>query len=409
MWMFLFAAVFLMLAAVFEAVEASFLSLTEAKAAALAKHDRRAVLALKLKRDPRKLLSTILLGQTVLHLMASSLVAIAAEEMWGAAGIGIATVVMTLVVFIFINLVPKTLANHRPERFALPLARTVQVLMICFTPVVAVSDFFLRAVAGPNGPSEAGEEEIRAMMEIAADEGGVETGEQELIERVFLFNDITADDVLTPAEQMVTVEATAKLHELLEKMNATRYSRFPVTGDHGLIIGTIHVKDVLGRLAELTIDKFMQVTAGEIAHQAKFIEEETLIDDLMRDFKRGRVHMAIVQDKQGNVTGLVTMEDLIEELVGEIADESDIDEHIIKRLSKRVVLVHGDIEISAVNRFFNTNIDDEGHRTVGRLMLAHANNNVKVGEIQWLAPNLKASIEQVHKRRLGRVRLVKEN
>jgi putative hemolysin len=409
MYLFLIAAVILAVAAVFEGAEAAFLSLTEAKAVALSKHDPRAAVALKLKRQPRKLLSTLLLLQTVLELMASSLVAVAAEELYGVAGIGIATAVMTVIFLIFVNLVPKAAGTHRPERLALPLAPVMRVLMIAFAPIVTLADLLMKSVTGSKAGSETGEEEIRAMMEIAADEGGVETGEQELVERVFLFNDITAADVLTPAEQMVTLEADAKLHECLEVMNVTRYSRYPVMGDHGLVIGTIHVKDVLGRLADLPIDKFMQVSAAEITQQAKFIEEGVLIDDLMRDFKRGRVHMAIVQDKHGTVTGLVTMEDLIEELVGEIADESDIDEHIIKRVSKRVVLVHGDIEIAAVNRFFNTNIDDEGQRTVGRLLLAHGGGSLKVGDSQMLADNLKASVEQVHRRRLGRVRLVKEN
>jgi CBS domain containing-hemolysin-like protein len=407
-YIFLIAAAIIAVAAVFEGAEAAFLSLTEARAAALAKRDPRAAIALKLKREPRKLLSTLLLLQTVLHLTASSLVAVAAEELYGAAGVGIAAAVMTFVVLVFANLIPKAIATQRPDRFALPLARLIRVLMIVFTPIVVAADWLMLSVAGAKAGAGMGEEDIRAMTQLAVQKGEVESGERELIERVFLFNDITAADVLTPSQQMVTVPADAKLNECLDVMNETRYSRYPVIGEHGLIIGIVHVKDILRRLAELPIDEFTKVTVESIATQAKFIEESQLIDDLFRDFKRGQVHMAIVQDKRGQVIGLITMEDLIEELVGEIADESDVDEHIIKRVGKRVILVHGDIEIASVNRFLNTDIRDDGHRTLGRLIIAKTGGMPRVGDSFRLSPSLKASVEQVAQRRLVRVRLVKD-
>lgn len=408
MYLFPVVVALLALAAIFEGTEAGFLSMTEAQAYALAKKDKRAAVALRLKRQPRKLLTTLLIMQTVLNLGTSSLVAVAAERAYGAAGVGIATAGLTFVVLVFVNLVPKSVANHHPRSFTLPMARPTEIIMIILTPLVAAADWTMRLIVGDGGATAATEEEIRAMTRLAAKRGTVEQGEQVLIERVFLFNDITAADVLTPRELMVTMAAGSPLPDCLMVMNAVRYSRYPVVGDNGAVKGIIHIKDVLEKLVELRPEQFSLLTAQEIVRPVPFVSDTQLIDDLLRDFKRNRTPMAIVTDRNGEVVGLVTLEDLIEELVGEIADESDIDEHIIKRVSRLVVLVHGDIEIANVNRFLNVAVPDDGNRTIGRLITALAGGVPKAGTSFRLSPHLTATVEQVSRRRLTRVRLNKE-
>lgn len=404
---FLIAAAILALAAVFEGTEAAFLSLTTARAHALAKRDPRAELALNLKREPHRLLSTLLLVQTVLHLAASSLVAVAAERLYGTTGVAVAATAMVFIVLVFANLIPKAVGMQHPERLALPMARPARFIMTVFLPVVWAADKLMRLVAGRRATLAADEEEVRALAQVAAAGGGMEEGERVLIERVFLFNDITAADALTPREQMATVSASLPLPDCLSYMDKAGYSRYPVVGKNGTVTGVVHVKDVLAHLAAGPAERFAATAAGDIAGPVKFVGEDQPIDDLLREMKRGRTHLAIVLNKGGAVAGLITMEDLIEELVGEIADESDIDEHIVKRVSKRVVLVHGDLEISSVNRFLNVNLAEDGHRTVGRLILSVAKDQAEVGDSYRLADNLTAEIEAIQGRRLTRVRLIK--
>jgi putative hemolysin len=237
----------------------------------------------------------------------------------------------------------------------------------------------------------------------------VEAGERELIERVFLFNDITAEDVMTPREDIEWLRADATLVETVPIVNKTKFSRFPVHGgDDDKVTGIVHIKDVLEAFAESAKTGSSMPLVGEIADTPMFVPETKLIDDLFRDFQRQHAHMAVVINEYGSTVGIVTVDDLLAELVGEIADESDIDEHIIKRIDKQTIVVHGDAELSDINRFFNAKIKGPSNKTVSRLILEKFGDVPQQGTQIELNEHLTATVESVANLRIQKVRLTKK-
>lgn len=396
----------LVIAAGFEGAETSLLSISEVRLRTLSKKgDRRADTVLKLRSNVRILLGTLLLGQTVCDIVAASLAALFSHGIFGDAGIAAETAIMTVIVLVFVNLIPKSHAAQDQERWALISAYPVFVLTVVLSPLVKLIDRFVSLFVRGNGAATlVTEEEIRTMTLMGVTSGSVERGEKELIDRVFLFNDITANDVLTPREYMVTLDANMPVSEAVSAVDADKYSRYPVLDDNGAVSGIVHIKDLLGAIAHGRTDG---TTVGSLAALPVMVTDDTLIDDLFRRMKRERVHMAIVENPQNGIVGLITLEDLLEELVGEIADESDIDEYVIKRIDKYTLLVHGDTDIPDVNRFFNTKIDGGDVRTIGRYVRGRAGKSAKPGQPVMIGDNLMAIIEEANRDRVLRVRLIK--
>lgn len=400
--------VLLFIAACFEGAETGMFAVSDVRLQTLAQQgDKRALIVIKLKKNVRRLLGTLLLGQTICDIAAASLATLVAHDISGEWAVAIEAALMTVVVLIFVNLIPKSHAAHSPEKWALRAARAVWLLTLVLGPVVKILDRFASLFV-PAGASDThiSEEEIRTMAGMGVTLGVVEGGEKELIERVFLFNDITAADVLTPKELMFTLDAAAKLGDVIDLINSQKFSRYPVYADtKDNIIGVVHIKDVFGHMSDPV--ELTKHVVRDFVSPPVFVSETALIDDLFREFKRKRVHMAIVQNEAGAVVGLVTLEDLLEELVGEIADESDVDENVIKRINKHTVLVHGDTDVPDINRFFNVNIEAGDHRTIGRLVREKAKNVPKQGQPVMVADEVMAVVEQVNRGRIMRVRLIK--
>jgi CBS domain containing-hemolysin-like protein len=402
---------FLVVAAWFGGAETSLLSVSEVRIQTLIrKGNTRAVIVQKLRTNSRRLLGTLLLGQTICDISAASLATLVAHDIYGDWGVPIETGVMTIIVLIFVGIIPKSLAANSRESWALASAKPIQLLTNIFGPIVTMVDviagLFIRSKADENVISE---EEIKTMTHLGVKSGVVESGEHEMIERVFLFNDITASDVLTPKEIMVSLDGEESLADALSVINSSKFSRFPVySGAKDNIVGIVNIKDMFERLSEADVDEFSRIPLRDLAKPPIFVVESELIDDLFRLCKKARTHMVLVRDKDQHLVGLVTLEDLLEELVGEISDETDIDEHVIKRLDKRTILVHGDTEIPDVNRFFNTKIPPTEHRTLGRLIMSIAKGTPRAGIQVKIDANTSALIEQVSKRRILRVRLTKQ-
>ncbi|HTK04209.1 MAG TPA: hemolysin family protein [Candidatus Eisenbacteria bacterium] len=371
--------------------------------------DRRAALVGVLRKDMRRTLSTLLLGMTLFDIAASAIATIITSRLFGESAVTIEAVGLTIIVLVFVRIIPKSYAIHNPERWACRLAAVSSFLVTVLSPVVAVvnamvAPFYRRL--GKEAPLPVSEDEIKTMARMGVKSGAVEHGEKELIERVFLFNDITAGDVMTPREVMVGLEAGTQLGATLASVNAQRYSRYPVyDGTMDAIVGIVHIKDMLAQVQKP--GALETLTLRDIAAPPVYVQEKALIDDLFRELKRQHVHMAVVVNDAKAVVGLVTLEDLLEELVGEISDESDVDEHVIKRIDKHTVLVHGDTDIPDVNRFFNTRIEAGEERTVGRLVRRKAGKVPKQGQPVMVAEGLMAIVEQINRGRILKVRLIK--
>lgn len=400
--------VLLLLSVCFEGAEAAFLSVNDVRIQMrVRKGDRRAALIEKMRMNTRRTLGTLLLGQKFCDVGTSAFATVAATERYGDLGIGIATGVMTLVTLIFMNLIPKSLAANDPERWSLVFARPLYAFTVVLGPVTNLVDRFVGLFVRSSGnEGQFSEEEIRTMAHMGVKTGAVEHGERELIERVFLLNDITAYEVLTPKELVVSLDARKPLADVLPVINSHGFSRYPVyDGSPDVIVGVVHIKDVLARMTDAETAE--RLTLRDVMATPVFVKETELVDDLFRDMKRRRAHMAIVMNGEKAVVGLVTLEDLLEELVGEISDESDLDETVIKRVDKHTILAHGDTDIPDINRFFNTKIEQGEERTVGRLVRKKAGKTPKQGQPVMIAEGLMAVVEQVSRGRILRVRLIK--
>lgn len=400
--------IFLAVAAVFEGAETSLISMGDVRLQTLMKQgDTRAITVINLRKNVRTLLGTLLMGQTVCDIAAASLATLVAHGAFGERGVAIETVVMTIIVLIFVNLIPKSHAANHIEKWALTVAKPVYVLTVALGPLVGVIDRFVGLFVKSKGAEAVvTEEEIRTMTMMGVSTGAVEHGEKELIERVFRLNDITAADVMTPKEIMVNLDARKPLSDALAVMNSHKYSRYPVYDSAtDAVVGIVHIKDVLAHAIEP--GALERMTIRDVMSPAVFVPESMLIDDLFRELKRQRVHMAVLVSADKALVGLVTLEDLLEELVGEISDESDVDEHVIKRLDKHTVLVHGDTDIPDINRFFNTRIEPGEERTVGRLVRRKAGRVPKQGQPVLIDDGLMAVVEQINRGRILRVKLIK--
>jgi CBS domain containing-hemolysin-like protein len=214
------------------------------------------------------------------------------------------------------------------------------------------------------------------MASIGVQEGTVQKREAEIIKKVFQLNDITAEDVMTPRSEVYALEENRKLKSIKNKIISSSFSRIPVykkSIDH--ITGILYKDDALIHLAKKGVD----ITLKEVAREAIFIPESKFIDELMREFQTRGIHMAVVVNEYGEVVGIVTLEDIIEELVGEIVDETDVSEELIKRIDKKTILVHGITEVKHINGFFNISLD-ERYTTISGLIEDKLNRIPKTGQ-----------------------------
>jgi putative hemolysin len=398
--------------AMLSGAEAAFLAVSDIRLRTLCDQgNKQAALVIKLKSDMRKLLAVILATQTASDTLASALATLAATKATGDVGVGIAAGVMTFITFIAVNLIPKSLAAANPIGWVLNLARAAQVLVLVFHPLVAGIDKLVSRLLPVDtmiGPIHTSEDDIRTMAKLAVQEGTVETGEREMIERVFLMNDITAFDVMTPGEEMVMLEAGQSIAETMNLVNSSGFSRYPVfRGEKSEVIGVLHIKDMFRRISD-NPDNGLKTPVGELVEPAIFVPKTKLIDDLLTEFQKLRNHMALVVNEHGSIVGLVTLEDLLEELVGEIADESDVDNYIIKRIDKDTIIIHGEVEVKDVNRFLNTKIDAPAHKSLAWVVMKELGSIPHEGQKVSIAHNLTATVEEMINLKISKIRLDKD-
>jgi CBS domain containing-hemolysin-like protein len=281
-----------------------------------------------------------------------------------------------------------------------------------FGPLVRVLDRLVEYIT-PFDDTEArptvSEEEIKTLARLGVKAGTIEKEESELIERVLLFSDITAEDVMTPAEKVVYLDGGRTVAEVADVIATEGFSRYPVwDGKQTNVVGITHIREIFERIAGNPADAMGSVRIKDLAEPAMVVVATMKIDDLLRAFQKQHTHMALVVNEYGSVIGLVTIEDLLEELVGEIADETDVDTHVIKRVDKNTVIVHGDAEVVDVNRFFNTRIEGPANKTLSRVILEKLERVPAQGETVAITDDLGAEIMVASTTKIERIRLVKK-
>lgn len=368
--------VVLALAAFASGSEAALFSVPYAKVKAMVAAKRPGAKALlKIKDNMTYPIGTIVIVNNIATIVGSSVEGVIAHHVFGSIGLGLFVAFFTFCVIIFAEIVPKTLGESYSDALAPLIAPTVLFLTGIFRPVLWLIDRALRSLHAGQDVKTVSEEEIKIMAQMGRLSGSVEADESQMIRRVFKLNDITADDMMTVAAYIEDIPGDVSLGEQRQRILDLRHSRVPVTGDTPeQILGVALTRDLISAIAR---DEF-NATPNDFLQEALRVRNDAAADDLLPLFQGKEQHLAIVEDAEGRRVGVVTLEDVLEELVGEIADEKDIRPATIKRLSKGEILVDEGTEVARINHFFNVAIASES--TIGDFVLEKFGRKPKVGE-----------------------------
>lgn len=345
----------------FSGLEVALVGIRKSKVIQLYNEGKKGSKALhKLKTNPSWMMSSVNLGNNLVNVGASALATSVAIRLFGNDGLGIAVGVMTFLILVFGEITPKTYCNANSTKIALRYAPVLLGFSYAFYPVVKFFEIITRGVVKITGssytPPPITEEEIKGVIDQGLEEKAIEKEEMELVHGALKFDDTVIRSVMTPRTKMFTLNSKTLLFEALPQINQSGYSRIPIYGEtRDDIVGFIHVRDVL---KELEIDNKM-VTLEEISRKPVFVSQEKMVSSLLKEMKGRKTHMAIVVDEHGGVEGLVTLEDLLEEIVGEIEDETDLTRKTgYERIDQDTIITNGDIEIDIVNEVFKTRIPE---------------------------------------------------
>jgi CBS domain containing-hemolysin-like protein len=406
----LVAVFFLVLFTAFLAMaETALTRMNRVKAGSLADEGKRgAATLLRLVEHPERTLNPVLLLVLLFTLTAATLVGIVADHLFGPWGIAIATGFEVVVIFVFAEAAPKTWAVQHAERAALLVAPVVAGV-VGFPPLrmlarglIGMSNVILPGKGLKQGPFVS-EEELLAFADVAVEEGEIEQTERALIHSIIEFGDTVAREVMVPRPDMVAVEGRSRVVDVIEVAIAAGFSRIPVY-EQGIddVVGVVYLKDLMRAEREGK----GEVEVRELVREAKFTPETKPVHDLMREMQHGKFHMAIVVDEYGGTAGLVTLEDLIEELVGEIVDEFDVEEPLADRLPNGDFRVNARMAIDEVNELTHACLPEGDWDTVGGFVYSQLGHVPAEGEtLDYDGHRLVA--EKVQGRRIGRVRISK--
>ena len=319
----------------------------------------------KLKHNPGWMMSSVNLGNNMVNVGSSALATSVALRMFGDDGLAIAVGIMTFLILVFGEITPKTYCNANATKIALRFAPVLLAFSYAFWPVVKLFEIITRGMVRITGSSYHAppitEDDIKGIVEQGFADKALEKDESELVHSALEFDDTVIRTVMTPRTKMFMLPAKMLLFEALPAINQSTHSRIPIFGEtHDDIVGFVHVRDILHQLEK---EKEM-VTLEQLARKPVFASQEKMVSSLLKEMKGRKTHMAIVIDEHGGVEGLVTLEDLIEEIIGDIEDETDeIKAADYKTVDKDTIIANGDIEIEKINKIFKTSIpegDDYG-------------------------------------------------
>jgi CBS domain containing-hemolysin-like protein len=354
-------AILIGLSGFFSGLEVALVGIRKSKVVQLFNEGKKGSKALhKLKMNPSWMMSSVNLGNNLVNVGASALATTVAMRLFGNDGLGIAVGIMTFLILVFGEITPKTYCNANSTKVALRCAPILLVFSYVFYPVVkffeTITNGVVRITGSSQIPPPITEDEIRGVIDQGLEENALEKEEMELVHGALKFDDTVIRSVMTPRTKMFVLISKMLLFEALPQINQRGHSRIPIFGDTSDdIVGFIHVSDVL---KELEKDNKM-VSLEQIARKAVFASQEKMISSMLKEMKGRKTHMAIVVDEHGGVEGLVTLEDLLEEIVGEIEDETDVIKQVTyERIDQDTIITNGDIEIDVINDLFKTNIPD---------------------------------------------------
>jgi len=345
----------------FSGLEVALVGIRKSKVIQLFQEGKKGSKALhKLKTNPSWMMSSVNLGNNLVNVGASALATSLAIRLFGDDGLGIAVGVMTFLILVFGEITPKTYCNANSTKIALRYAPVLLTFSYVFYPVVKFFEVITKGVVKLTGssymPPPITEEDIKGVIDQGLEEKAIEKEEMKLVKGALKFDDTVIRSVMTPRTKMFTLNSKMLLFEALPQINQSGHSRIPIYGDtKDDIVGFIHARDIL---KELEKDNKM-TSLEQIARKPVFASQEKMVSALLMEMQGRRTHMAIVIDEHGGVEGLVTLEDLVEEIVGEIEDETDLPKPVgYEKIDQDTIITNGDIEIDIINEIFKTNIPE---------------------------------------------------
>jgi len=363
--------ILLVISAFFSASEAALMSLNRLRILFLAKRSKKARLINKLLEQRKKTISTILVGNNFVNVAASSVATALAMSMWGNSGILYATIFITLSLLIFCEISPKIYASRFPEKISFMVIRPIRWCMRFLQPIVSVTNFLadllLRFIYPSETPNASliSEEEILAAISVGEEEGVVEKEESKMLMSIFDLANTSVKEIMIPRTEIVCVEEQTPYAEVVRVTSQSGRSRIPVYKDSiDNIIGAIHSRDLLD-----FHESPQAFSLTKVMHPPFFIPESKKVLTLLADFKEGKNHLALVIDEYGGIEGLVTLEDVLEEIVGDILDEYDRKKDGIEYLPDGIILVDGHTSIREINKSLNTHISHEEFQTLSGLIM----------------------------------------
>lgn len=409
MWKIIVLIILLGFSALFSASETALTSLNKIRVRQMIENGIKGAKKIeRLQSNPNKMLSAILIGNNIVNIGASSLMTSLAIDLYGSTGVGIATGLMTLLVLIFGEITPKSLAAQHSEKLSLRLAGFVNFVVIIMTPVIfvlgLVTNFLIRILGGDVDSEQPfiTEDELKTIVSVSHKEGILEGEERDMIYNVFDFGDSKARDVMIPRPEMIAIDVESSYEEVIDMVTDEQYSRIPVyenTTDN--IVGILYAKDLL----LLQSHKEVKFDLEKFIRKPSFTYEYKPTKELFSEMRAARTHMVIVLDEYGGTEGIVTIEDLIEEIVGDIEDEYDKEIENVEIIKENEFLVSGSLELEDVNELLGTDIDSDDFDTIAGFVIDIIDRIPESGEIIDYE-EFTFIVESIDRNRIEKIRIV---
>ncbi len=360
----------------------------------------------KLTEQPDKLISSILVGNNIANIASSSLATAIALELFGGNAVAISTTVMTILVLVFAEITPKSLAAQNAEKVSLKVSKLLSLIITIVNPVVIVlnkvTNFLVTLLGGKvdKDTPYITEDELKSIVNVSHEEGVLEIEEKQMIYNVFEFGDLQIKDVMIQRTDISAIDISFDLNKIMEIIKEDKYSRYPVYDDNiDNIIGILNVKDFIYSDYE---ENNFNIT--EYIREPYFTYEFKRITELFKEMKKNRAHIAIVLDEYGGTAGIATIEDLIEEIVGEIEDEYDQVEKEIEKIGDGEYIVDGSTKILFINGFLGLNMESDDFDSIGGFIMGQMGRLPKVGEV-IMYENVKFTVKSVLKHRIQKIKV----
>lgn len=341
--------------------------------------DKRASSVNALTENKERLIGALLIGNNLINVMSSALATTLLLKIFGESGVIYATILMTVLLVIFAEVLPKYLAISQTDRFALFVIPAIKVFVAAVSPLAKAVDFIVRRILhifgvdfGENQSILTGRDELRGAVEVLHEEGSVGKEDRERLGGLLDLSELDVADVMIHRTAMESINADDPAEAVVKQILESQYTRLPLyRGETDNIVGIVHAKDML-RALHLVNNDPKKIDITKVANKPWFVPEATMLHDQLNAFLRRKAHVALVVDEYGELEGLVTLEDIIEEIVGEIADEHDVDMSGVKTEADGSVVVDGTVPIRDLNRALGWNLPDEEATTVAGLVIHEA-------------------------------------